>query len=141
MDSFFPVFAYAVQQLTTETVRIGILRKLAEIDLSSGLYIGTYRNEETQTIKDQGFEDQFRLRVDFIYTIAIISNISEAKCNELTTTFLTTLEPGLDIHITFNGINYSIYLDSIKDVPEFNPDINAWIETLTFTGHIYLKDI
>ena len=142
MDSFFPVFAYHVQTLTTEPVRIGILRSLADADLSdNGLCIATYRNDETQSIKDQGFEGQFRLRIDFVYTIAIISNISEAKCNEQATILLATLEPGIDIHVTYNNVNYSIYLDSINDKIEFNPDLNVWIETLAFTGHTYQKEI
>lgn len=141
MHSFFPVFAYHLQNQTTEPVRIGIMPSLADADLSDGLCIAAYRNEETQSIKDQGYETQYRLKIDFKYSVAIISNISEAHCNEQATLLLAVLTPGIDISVTYNSTAYSMYFSEIKDICEYKTEIDAWVETLTFTGYTFLKVI
>lgn len=142
MHSFFPVFAYHLQNQTSEQVSIGIMTSLADADLSdNGLYIAAYRNEETQSIKDQGYESQYRLKIDFKYSVAIISNVSEAHCNEQATALLAVLTPGIDLSVAYNSASYSMYFSEIKDVCEYKNEITGWVETLTFTGYTFLKVI
>lgn len=142
MHSFFPVFAYHLQNQVTEEVRIGVLKSLADAALSdNGVCIATYRNEETQSIQDQGYGSQYRLKIDFIYSVAVISNVSESACNEQVTALLAVLSPGIDIAVTYDGTTYNMYFSAIKDTIEFKPEIDAWIETLQFTGYTFLKEI
>lgn len=140
MHSFFPVFSYSVQSATSETVNSGLLRSLQDADLSDGLFIGCHRLKETQSIKDQGFGSEFRLKIDFEYVITIISIISEAACNEKATALLQILEPGVDIAVTYDGTAYSMYFDNIVDVVAYQQEINGWVETLTFSGYTFHKE-
>lgn len=141
MHSFFPIFAYHLQNQTQEPVRIGILKSLADADLADGLCIVAYRNEETQSIRDQGYASQYRLKIEFSYSVAVISNTSEAACNEQVTSLLAVLTPGVDIAVTYDGTAYSMYFSDIKDTIEFKQEINSWVETLVFTGYTFLKEI
>ena len=139
MHSFFPVFAYNVQQVTDDTVVIGTVREPQDIDFSDGKILATSRVEETQSIKDQGFKKELRLKIDFTYDVIVYSRLNEANCNEYATKFLLALPPGVDIHIDYDGIKYAMYLNSIKDAIEYNTESNFWKETLTFSGFAYLK--
>ena len=144
MYSFFPVFAYNLQSLyPSESIRIGHLSSLADADLSNnGLCISVYKNEETKTIQDQGYESQYRLKVDFDYSIAIISNVSEAAANEVATTVLGLIRPGIDVIVAaYDGSAYSMYISKINDKVEYNSDIAAWVQTLNFVGSTFLKEI
>lgn len=144
MYSFFPVFAYNLQNLyPSESIRIGHLSSMADADLSdNGMCIAVWTNQETKTIKDQGFEDQYRLKIDFDYSIAIISSVSESAANEVATTILGLIRPGIDVIITdFDGAAYSLLISEIIDKVEFNAEINAWVLTLNFKGYTHLKVI
>jgi hypothetical protein len=140
---FFPVFSYAIQQLTTESIRIGVLRDPTEADLNSdGFLLGVYRISESQKIIDQGFKTQYRLKIDFNYEILIASRNGEDQCNEYSSLFLEKLPPGIDVHITdFDGNNYNMYLNEVKDSIEFKSDLNLWFEKLNFAGYTYIKYI
>ena len=139
MHSYFPIWAHNVQQATTETIVIGTVREPQDVDFHNGLLLATSRVEESQSIKDQGFKSEYRLRIDFTYNIVIYSRINEANCNEYATMFLEALPPGVDIHVTYDGASYSMYLNNIKDAIEYNTEANMWKETLTFSGFTYLK--
>ena len=139
MFSFFSVFAYKVQNSTSETVVLGTVRSPQDVDFNGGLLLATSRVEETHSIKDQGFKSEYRLRIDFTYNIVIYSRKDEAQCNEYSTMFLEALPPGIDIHINYDEKDYSMYLNNIKDLIEYNDHTNYWKETLTFTGFTYLK--
>jgi hypothetical protein len=136
---FFPIFAYFLTNQTTEPILIGALRDPTDADLADGLAIAVYKNSETETILDQGYEGQYRLRVDFSYTIAIYSRVSDADCNERAITFLGALKPGVDIHLTYDASTYAMYINKVEDKTEYRPDTNMWAQTLTFDGFVYLK--
>jgi hypothetical protein len=141
MFSFFPVFAWFIQNISDYNINIGFLREPNDSDFSDGIVIGCSRSEENQEIKDQGFENEYRLRIDFTYNIQIFSQNSEAECNEIATEFLELLPPGEDIHITYDGSDYDIYLNKINDKIEYNLGMNHWLETLTISGFTYSKII
>lgn len=150
MYSYFPVFAYYLQDAyTDEPVRVGILRDVADADLVDGLAVQTYRNSEEQQIVHQGFGSQYRLRIDFQYSVSVISNVSEAVCNEAASDIVEILAPGSDISVTYDGTLYNMYIDKVKDVMEFTQPQGAgvgsgstagfWHEVVTFTGFVYSK--
>ena len=149
MYSYFPVFAYYLQDALTEPVRVGLLRDLADADLVDGLAVQVYRNSEEMEIVDQGFEDQYRLRIDFVYSVSVVSNISEAVCNETASSIVEILAPGSDISLTYDGTSYNMYIDKVKDVVEFaqaagsgagsGAGMGFWHETITFTGATYSR--
>ena len=142
MFSFFPVFAWYIQDgYPDQQIRIGFLRDPADSDLSDGICIACNRNEETEEIKDQGFKTEYRLRIDFTYTIQVFSRNDEAECNEISTEFLELLPPGEDIHISYDGSTYNMYINKINDKVEYRESTNFWLETLTFTGFTYEKII
>ena len=137
MYSFFPVFSYYLQDVLTEPVRVGLLRDLADADLVNGLAVQTYRISEDMEVVDQGFEDQFRLRIDYVYGVSVVSKISEAVCNETASGIVEILSPGSDVSVTYDGTLYNMYIDKVKDTVEFK---NAFFhEVLTFTGRVYSR--
>ena len=140
MFQFFPIFAYAIEQISSEEILIGNLKSLNDVDLSDGKSVSVYKIVENQEIKDQGFESQYRLKIDFDYGMMIFSTISESDCNEMASEILETMSPGIDIHLTYNGTSYSIYINKIKDEIVFKPEINSWVETLVFTGFTIHKE-
>ena len=139
MYSYFPVFAYYLQDAITDPVRVGILRDLADADVVDGLAITVYKNEETQQITHQGYGAQYRLRIDFVYSVAVVSPLSEAVCNEAASRVVEALAPGSDIHCTYDGTPYSMYIEKVKDTVEFKNQF--YVETVTFAGYTHFKEI
>lgn len=138
MYSYFSVFAYYLQDAyTAEPIRVGLLRDLADADLVDGLAVVCYRNSEEQQVTHQGFGSQYRLKVDFQYSVSVISNVSEAVCNETASQIVEILAPGSDISVTYDGTLYNMYIDKVKDVMEFKNQF--WHEVLTFTGYTHSK--
>lgn len=137
MYSFFPVFSYFLQDAITEPVRVGILRDLADADLVDGLAVQVYRQSEEMEIVDQGFEDQYRLRIAYQYSVSVVSNISEAVSADAASGIVEILSPGSDVSVTYGGTLYNMYIDKVKDTVEFKNGF--WHEVLTFTGFVYSR--
>lgn len=137
MYSFFPVFSYFLQDVLTEPVRVGILRDLADADLVDGLAVQVYRQSEEMEIVDQGFEDQYRLRIAYQYSVSVVSNISEAVSADAASGIVEILSPGSDVSVTYDGTLYNMYIDKVKDTVEFKNGF--WHEVLTFTGFVYSR--
>ncbi|HNR57122.1 MAG TPA: hypothetical protein PKJ51_01575 [Methanothrix sp.] len=137
MYSFFPVFSYFLQDAITEPVRVGILRDLADADLVDGLAVQVYRQSEEMEIVDQGFEDQYRLRIAYQYSVSVVSNISEAVSADAASGIVEILSPGSDVSVTYDGTLYNMYIDKVKDTVEFKNGF--WHEVLTFTGFVYSR--
>jgi hypothetical protein len=131
-----------MQSLTDENLRIGDLRDPADEDLSDGLSISVYRTSEDENIVKQGFKSQYQLKIDFVYNIAIYSRVSEAHCSEYSSMFLDFLKPGIDIHVEdYDGSDYVMWINNIKDEIVYKEDTNFWMETLTVSGFTYAKYI
>jgi hypothetical protein len=61
MFSFFPIFAWYLQDNTDRSINIGFLREPNDSDFVDGIVIGCSRSEENQEIKDQGYANSHSL--------------------------------------------------------------------------------
>jgi hypothetical protein len=146
----FPAFLYHIQSNSTISALVdgniipNLLPSLVDSYLETGKQscMVVTNTKETTALNLPGYKTQYKIKLDFVYTITIVSRISAAYVSEIGQVIDTLLNNNeRKIVLEYGGSNYTLYIDPFVHDSSFVSETNYWQDIVTITGFRWLKEI